>query len=187
MGLDIGGNLITQASSVLTINTGASMRMLSAGSVVRPSHPLFIAVGSTAAAWVNFTQGAWNVVPFGTTLVNANSCYNTTTSRFTAPVTGMYFFQVSIYMYKDGVSDGYYWHPVFAVNGSLGGRTVNTAYPDYRLRGHGIPIATYQDSHITQVYELVAGDYVEHQVYSTGTPTNRYYPPYERFTGFMLG
>ena len=46
MGLDIGGNLITQASSVLTINTGASMRMLSAGGVVRPSQTQFIAWGA---------------------------------------------------------------------------------------------------------------------------------------------
>jgi C1q domain len=188
MGLDVGGNLITQAGSVLTVNTGVSMTMNSAGGVLRPNQIQFQAVGNPGGTWTNFTQGAWNVIPFSTVITNVNSCYNPATSRFTAPVNGEYFFQACCgHLLKDGASDSYYWHPVFAVNGALGGRAVNTAYPYYRIRGYGCPIAAYFDSHITQVYDLLAGDYVEHQVYSNGSPTNRYYTPYTRFTGFLLG
>jgi hypothetical protein len=186
MGIDIGGNAITQASSVLAINTGVSMSLLSAGSVVRPNQIQFQAYGNQVTTWVNFTQGAWNIMPFPNVVVNINSCFNTTTSRFTAPVTGMYFFQASCYILKDGASDGYYWHPVFYVNGGASG-SVNTGYPNYRIRSYGVPVASYHDSHITQVYLLNAGDYVEHICYSNGAPTNRYHTPYQRFTGFLLG
>ena len=43
MGIDIGGNTITQASSVLTVDTGVPMRLLSTGPVVRPNQSQFIA------------------------------------------------------------------------------------------------------------------------------------------------
>ena len=187
MGLDIGGNQITQASSLLTVSTGAAMYIRSTGGVVNHGQIQFIAIGNQVTTWVNFTNATWNIMPFPNAAVNVSSCYNTANSRFTAPVTGMYFFQASCYILKDGVSNGYYFHPSFAVNGGLGVRAVNTAYPNYRIRGHGVSIASYFDSHITEIYELVAGDYVEHMIYSTGTPTNRYHTPYQRFTGFLLG
>ena len=48
--------------------------------------------------------------------------------------------------------------------------------PNYRLRGYGQNIGTYLDSDIRQIYQLAAGDYVEHYVYSTGDAQgNRYY------------
>jgi hypothetical protein len=187
MGLDIGGNTITQASSVLTINTGASMRMLSAGSVVRPNQIQFQAYGNQVTAWVNFTDAAWNKLPFPNVFVNINACYDAANSRFTAPVNGLYFFQASAYIVKNSGSDGYYFHPIFAVNGSLSGRVVNTTYPNYRIRGYGIPFGAYFDTQITQVFELIAGDYVEHYSYATAAGSGQYHTPYQRFTGFLLG
>jgi hypothetical protein len=185
MGLDIGGNTITQASSVLTINTGASMRILSAGGVSSPSQVQFQAIGT--GDWVYLLpNGQWHKMLFGDVRVNTNACY--ASSRFTAPVAGSYFFQASCFMLKDGgASDAYYFHPVFAVNGSTAGGTAN-ANTNYRLRGYGQPIATYLDSDIRQIYQLAAGDYVEHWVYSTGAAGgNRYYGPQSRFTGCLLG
>jgi hypothetical protein len=186
MGIDIGGNTITQASAVLTINTGASMRMLSAGGVSRPQHPQFIAIGT--GDWVYITpDGQWNKMPFGNASVNVGSCYSAALSRFTAPVTGSYFFQASAFLLKDGANPGYYWHPSFYVNGLISGGIVNTAYGNYRLRGYGQTIATYCDSDIRQIYQLAAGDYVEHWFYSTGAGGNRYLGTQSRFTGFLLG
>lgn len=187
MGIDIGGNKITQASSVLTVDTGVPLRLLSAGSVVRPSQVMFIAKGS-AAGWVDFGNG-WNFIrQFGTVLVNAGGCYSGGFSRFTAPVDGMYFFQVTgSHFLKDGASEGYYWHPMFAVNGSNTGRLVFTDTPSYRLRGHGVAMATYDDGSVHQIYPLIAGDYVEYCVYSNGAPFNRYYSPYQQWSGFLLG
>jgi hypothetical protein len=184
MGLDIGGNQITQNGSVLTINTGASMALLSAGGVRRPNQPQFIANGS-GGAWVYITpDGQWNKMPFAGVSLNIGNCF--ANSRFTAPVAGRYFFQCSHYLLKDGANDGYYYHPVFAVNGDIAGRTGNT-YPKYRIGGHGMPISTYCNGDIRQVYDLVAGDYVEGYLFSTGAGGNRRFPDYSRFTGFLLG
>jgi hypothetical protein len=186
MGLDIGGNIITQAGAVLTINTGKPMMLRSDGGVVRPNQIQFVAVGVTAG-WVAFVDAQWQKMAFPSALVNVNACYDTVNSRFTAPVTGMYFFQASCYCVKNSVSDGYFWHPMFAINGSLGVRTVNESYPDYRIRGHGQPIATYVDTDVREIYSLVAGDYVEHYTYCTGANNSNWIPSQSRFTGFMLG
>jgi hypothetical protein len=187
MALDIGGNLITSNTSVLTVNTGVSMTMLTTGGVVRPKQIQFQAIGNQGTAWVNFTDATWNKLPFPTTLVNINSCFDTTNSRFTAPVTGWYFLQASAYIVKNAASDAYYFHPIFAVNGNLNGR-INTSYPNYRIRGYGIPFGCYHDTQITQVYELTAGDYVEHYTYvSAMASSGQYHSPYQRFTGFLLG
>lgn len=185
MGLDIGGNQITQNGSVLTINTGASMALLLAGAVRRPNQCQFIAHGSSTAAWVRFVVG-WNKLPCPTASVNVNACYDTANTRFVAPVAGIYFFQASVFLNKIAAIDSHYMHPLFAVNGSFGAGTVNPDYPDYRIRGYGQPTTAYLDTHVTQIYSLAAGDYVEHYCFSNVTE-NQWYQPYLRFTGFLLG
>lgn len=186
MGLDVGGTQITQASSVLTINTGASMTMRSTGPVLRPQQTQFIAIGT--GEWV-YIEG-WYKMPFQTAPVNVNSCYSTANARFTAPVNGWYFFEAHSYLLKDNANNGYYFHPVFAVNGGISTATVSGS-PNYRLRGYGEPIATYCSGGIYQTYALVAGDYVEHHIYASGgwngSTGNRYYGSHNRFTGFLLG
>jgi hypothetical protein len=187
MGLDIGGNTITQASSVLTINTGKPMRLLSSGPVMRPNQCQFIAEG-TGGAWVNLSNG-WTGLNncFQSASLNVNGCYNTTLSRFTAPVAGMYFFQYcGAHYLKDGANLSYYWHPVFAVNSSQATATASGNI-NYRLRGHGVSIATYDDGSISQIYKLSLGDYVEIWVFSNGSPLNRIYPPYQKWYGILLG
>jgi hypothetical protein len=185
MGLNIGGNTITQASSVLTVSAGAAMQMRSAGAVVRPNQCQFQAIGNQAITWVDFPVSTWNKMPFVTALLNINACYSTATSRFTAPVAGMYLFQASCWILKDGANDGYYFHPIFGVNGQIAGGTA-AGQINYRIRGYGIPFASYSDSQITQVYSLAAGDFVEHYIYTSPGPS-RYHAPYQRFTGFLLG
>ncbi len=189
MGLNIGGNTITQTSSTLTINTGVGMDLLSTGGVRRPRQTQFTAYNAGAAAWVKLTDNVYTKLPFPNPIVNINTCYDAANSRFTAPVGGSYFFQASSYLNK--VADyGNYFHPVFSVNGSVQNGVVNTAYPNLRLRSHGVSIADYLDGQITQVYQLAAGDYVEAYVFSgvrVAGLGNQYYPPYMRFTGFLLG
>ena len=186
MGIEIGPNKITQASSVLTIDTGVPMRVLAAGPVVRPNQALFVA-RNTGGTWTNLANG-WNIITtFNLPIRNQAGCFSG--SRFTAPVAGMYFFQVTgAHLLKDGASVGYYWHPLFAVNGNFAGGVVNNSgVASYRIRGHGVSIASYDDGSITQIYKLAAGDYVEFCMYSNGSPLNRYYAPYQQFTGFLLG
>jgi C1q domain len=186
MGIDIGGNTITQASAVLTVNTGVPMRLLSAGTVVRPSQTLFIARGASAG-WVDLANAWQKITTFTSPIVNVANCYDAGLSRFTAPVDGNYYFQVTAsHFLKDGANNGYYWHPCFGVNGSTAGRSLSGA-TSHRLRGYGVAIAGYEDGSIQQIYPLIAGDYVESWLYSNGSPLNRHYPPYQQWSGFLLG
>jgi hypothetical protein len=186
MALDIGGNLISQSSSVLTITAGAAMQLRATGSVSRPNNCQFQAGGNAAGAWVTLSDTVFNKMPFATPFINDDACYSAANARFTAPVAGTYFFEASCYLVKNGASDAYYFHPMFFVNGS-GSLGVAGDNPNYRIRGHGMSIASYTDSHVTQVYSLAAGDYVEHQLYCNCAGTGQYYAAYTRFTGFLLG
>lgn len=190
MALDIGNNAITQGVSGLVITTtAASMTLNPNGIILRPGHTVFQAIGAQTGTWVYWTTDGWQKVPFATANPNVGSCFSVVNSRFTAPVTGRYFFQASAYLMKDHANNGYYFHPNFWVNG--GQATNGATSASLRLRGYGIAANTYLDSQTTQVIALNAGDYVEHYCYSAGgwngTNGNRYYPNYTRFTGFLLG
>jgi hypothetical protein len=192
MGVNIGGNTIALAGSVLALNTGVPMNLLTSGGVSMPNQTHFIAYGLTSpAAWVYPVSPSWNKMEFPNVFRNDDACYSTTLHRFTAPVDGLYCFQASLYLLKDAVTPGHYFHSTFWVNGGHA-KNVNISYPNYRNRGHGWDIAGYAQGggRITQIYSLIAGDYVEVQLYTTsgtGTNTNRHYPPYARFSGFLLG
>ena len=193
MGLDVGGNIITQASSVLTMNTGANLLLRSTGGVVRPSQPLFTAIGGTTAAWVYWTtEQIYNKVTFTNVTTNVGSCYSAATSRFTAPVAGSYFFQYSIYLLKDVASDGTYFHPLYYVNGFCGDRHCRSlAVATTVYVADGLPMQTYVDGQAFQIYQLAAGDYAEAYIYSNGgwngSIGNRRYPPQERFYRLSIG
>jgi hypothetical protein len=194
MGFDIGGITIAQVGPKLNVHTSADMDLATSGilgSVARPGQTLFIATGVQTSGWVAFVSDAqWQRVSFPVAVKNVGGSYDTGQSSFTAPYDGSYMLQACCgHLLKNGVSPAYYWHPVFAVNGDIAGRVVNTSYPNYRLRSHGVGIASYDVSQITEVYRLTAGDYVQHYIYSTGgnSTNNQHYAPYDRFTGIFLG
>jgi hypothetical protein len=184
MGLDINNTTLTQASGTLTINTGVTTSLTLAGALMRPNNALFSANGP--GTWTYLTAGAWNKLSMPNVIINASNCYSGASARFTAPVDGKYAFQLALYLLKDEAPADRYFHPIFAVNGAMGGRTVNPSYPDYRLRGHGWGIAAYFWGNLSENYDLLAGDYVEPYSYSSYA-TNRWYPANSRFTGFMMG
>src|SRR5476651_787751 len=127
-GLDIGGITLSQGSSKLTINPGVAMSMATGGTISRPGQTMFIAQGNPGIGWTWFTtEQIWNKITFtGTPFVNVGGCFDAVTnSRFTAPYTGSYWFTGSTFLFKDNVSDGYYFHPVFYVNGAGNTRTPN--------------------------------------------------------------
>lgn len=143
--------------------------------------PGFIAGSTTDPGWISIATGTWaKVNQYATTTVyNRGSHYNTSTTRFTAPVTGPYLFIWSVYAYQAS-----YHHPVFAINGNVAGRHVGNQ-ATYRIRGYGY-LANYQtDSQIEEVYYLTAGDYVE--VYVNAGGVSYTYPYYGLFAGIFVG
>lgn len=142
--------------------------------------PMFVAGRATDSGWISVADGAWRKVNDYCTDVgiNTGSCYNTSTTRFTAPISGPYYLMFTAYTYA-----GNYYHPIFGVNGSTTLR--HGSEIKYRLRGHGY-VSNYQtDSQIEEVVWLQAGDYVEVLWATSGTAYH--YAPYSLFAGVYVG
>ena len=74
----------------------------STGRILTPARPAFHAYDASGPAHIELTHGQWGVVPFDTTSINTGGHYNTSSYRFTAPVAGLYFFYIQLYMDKAG-------------------------------------------------------------------------------------
>ena len=142
--------------------------------------PMFVAGKIADPGWVSVSDGGWRKVNDYCTDVgiNVGSCYNASTTRFTAPISGPYYLMFSAYTYA-----GNYYHPVIGVNGSPSAR--HGSETKYRIRGHGY-VASYQtDSQIEEVIWLLAGDYCE--VFWATSGTAYHYAPYSLFAGVYVG
>ena len=142
--------------------------------------PGFIAGSTSDPGWVTIPSGTWTKVnQYATTVVyNKGGHYNTSTTRFTAPITGPYLFVWSVYAYQ--VS---YYHPQFAVNGDV---NLRRGTCPYRIRGYGNASNYQTDAQIEEVIYLVAGDYVEVLTVAGGGVANMYLY-YGLFSGVFVG
>jgi hypothetical protein len=142
--------------------------------------PAFVAGSASDPGWVNpGGSGTWSKINnyATTTVYNRGNHYNTSTTRFTAPVAGPYWFSFTTYLYTDS-----YVHPIFSVNGTLTSNLIGT---QYRIRGHGMVANYAQDAQIEEVIGLSAGDYVEAYWYNSGSCFS--YAFYSLFQGAYVG
>jgi hypothetical protein len=146
--------------------------------------PLFHVGRGNAGVWNSMGTG---VQAFGYTggngYVNIGSCYNTTNYRFTAPWTGFYLFQVSMYCYYPDGGYGYYFHPFFTVNGSSSARRPGGS--PYRIRGYGCYGSYAVDADNCELIYLTAGDYVEQ--YNAVGGGMQVYDSYAAWSGVYIG
>lgn len=194
MGIDITGTTLT-GGSTFTASDSSSNKLFhqdSNGITKLPTNssgvtllPLFHVGRGNTGAWTTMSTG---VQPFnytaGNGYTNIGSCYNTTNYRFTAPWTGIYLFQVSMYCYyPDGSGYGYYYHPFFTVNGSL--TTKKPGGAPYRIRGYGVYGSYANDADMCELIYLTAGDYVEQ--YNAVGGGQQLYPDYAAWSGVYIG
>lgn len=185
MTLNINGATVQTSNSALsmTANSITGLNINSSNFPVQSNRPYFCATGNQGA-WQNMDAG-WTTIVFNTTNVNNGSSYNTSNGLFTAPVSGLYYFEMSMYCQKlgGGVTD--YAHPIFIINGSF--TTRQSSYTtNYRMRGRTYIAGVYSfDTQINDVFYLAAGDYVQTYVYNS--VLQQWYPPYAQFTGFLIG
>ena len=147
--------------------------------------PAFIAGSATEPGWViPGSSGTWSKINnyCAATSLNRGNAYNTSTTRFTAPIAGPYLFIWTTYLYTSS-----YVHPIFAINGSATPYGSATGYynTQYRIRGHGMVANYQQDAQIEEVIYLAANDYVEAWWYNSGTCYH--YPYYSLFQGVFVG
>jgi hypothetical protein len=180
----VGNGTIEGGSSTFTVkNSSATVvyqqGISTSGYTNNSGVPAFIAGYASNPGWVLVGSNDWFKVNqyCTTTVYNRGSYYNTSTTRFTAPITGPYLFIWTAYCYTDT-----YLHPQFYVNGSPSTRRYNTPY---KIRNHGW-VANYAcDAQIEEVIFLTAGDYVEVYFYSGGTTYAYQY--YSLFQGLFVG
>lgn len=156
----------TSIPLLLTTNNTERVRIDSNGYVTMPYQPAFNVYKGGSAANNNA------IILFDNVRFNTGNCYNTSTGRFTAPITGKYQFNVINNMGTANQAD-----TLLRVNGTniIGVEhdpaTGGTAY----WLGLSIPV----------LLQLNAGDYVE--VYVNGTPTTGVEGfPWNAFSGYLV-
>jgi hypothetical protein len=147
----------------------------SSGRVTMPYQVAFSACGAAT----NLTTSAATAMAFSnliSTVVGSTRSggYNTSTYRYTAPVTGLYCF--TLIVYPNGGS-GYTQYAPYK-NGSL----INTATDQFLIT------SSYSDSYMatgTIIIELTANDYVDMRPRSGYTA--KYFGGHSVFSGYLIG
>lgn len=128
---------------IVTLHTAGQerMRIDSAGRMLRPQQPAFTAYGGSAFT----TTGSYQTGVFTSVPVNIGSCYNSSNGRFTAPVTGTYFFSWSFVQMASATGPAAY----LLVNGSAQVSVAAISYWD-----------SYTSASASAVVSLSANDFV---------------------------
>jgi hypothetical protein len=194
IGDDDGGNTVAYATIVSTspdVSDGSEngdlrfettvdgtnaerMRIDSGGRVTIASIPSFLASGSSGT---NATVSANNQFSFGSTDYNTGSHYSTANSRFTCPVSGLYWFYVSLHADTDADD----CRPVLRVNGADYAITVDAAQAFART-----PSPSVIQLNMSLAINLSANDYVELWA-RAGTGSTLYYQGHSWFGGYLIG
>jgi hypothetical protein len=187
MALDIAtANIASSGNAVsITTNSITGLNFNAYNFPVKAKRPYFVAQGT--ADWTQGPAGGgWANIQLNYAVVNNNSCYNTSTYSFTAPVSGFYYFEASTYgqKYPYTTAAGY-MHPIFRINDSYTYRQASATTP-YRLRARTYYDGSYTcDTQINDIFYLAAADYVTYHMYFSNDL--RYYPPYSLFSGYLIG
>ena len=139
-----------------------------------PSKPAFFAKGG---GQVTVGAGSHNVT-FDSAIVNLNSCYSTSTGRFTAPVAGSYFFAGN--MRLDGANETYYRLRV-TKNGSI---SYDYPHSIYDLGRTWDP--AYFSMTVSGVIYLDEDDYTNLLVEVNNDTSVNLYRSESSFTGFLV-
>ena len=141
-----GGIRYSHASDFMRFDTNDAerMRIDSSGRVTMPSQPAFhVRVN-------NSSYLTTSPVPFSNSVFDVGSNFNTSTYRFTAPISGKYYLVLNMYLRTDNNTDAY---PRFRVNGT----NVQYAYLYNNNTGGRIDAVLP----LNRIFNLSAGDYVD--------------------------
>ena len=171
--LAVGGS--ATIAGKLGIGVTNPSEALEVNGIIKNNNPRFYAKNES----VNSTTSTGVLNVFDSTFVNTGNHYNTTTSRFTAPVPGVYMFKFAgLHRY---VSSGGSCELTFAKNGSV----VST-------RGLSLTYVTVSGDNDYNTAEvmlaLIKGDYIEPYIHDITSGTDLYYGGgLSQFSGYLMG
>ena len=149
------------------------MRIDASGRVTLPYQPMFSAY-STAG---NITVATGYIFAYNQVVTNVGGSYNASTYRFTAPVTGSYFFHASAMDRADS-----YWYAAFYVNGSNTAPTSGSMGLDHRTSSVNEEMLNH-----TAILHLNAGDYVDFRIWAGISGRVDLLSNHSSFLGYLLG
>jgi len=137
-------------------NSNTAMTIDSTGRILTPARPSFAA---HLSADVNYgTADAYQKLTFNSTHHNVGGHYSTSTGKFTAPLTGIYYLAATVYMYSTPVAEF-----KFYINGSSLYRFATNSKGDGSVNPNGGTGSV--------IAQLTANDYVEVYVLASTTAT----------------
>ncbi len=189
---------ITTAST-----SGTAISIDSSNRVLTPARPAFFAKGQTGA-WRTLPDGAqWTAIVGGTShttgqngvllntyavnwtdasgggLGNVGGHFDTSTGKFTVPITGLYNFMFSLYAQKIGTAAAGHYLSVNSV--------INTTIQDDWTVYFHQDVNVYGSTEISRQWFLTAGQTFQFALYQSGASQIAFYGSYVRFSGFLIG
>lgn len=154
-----------------TFNKDGILNVCHGGWITMPYQPMFSAFATNATGLT--TDATRRIMPFQTEQTDVGGNYDTTTSRFTAPVAGTYFFQFYC-LQLNGTASHFYFYKNGAqlTPGSGDARAITASSNEGNVAGTG-------------VFTLAAGDYI--QVYYNSDSGGNVYGAHGGFSGFLVG
>jgi hypothetical protein len=169
----VNANNGINAATTLSLQTGGVNRLSidSSGRVTTPNNPSFNVAKADNGGVISAGD-----YPFDLILSNNGNHYSTSNYRFTAPVSGDYFFTAGIQMY--GIADGTGTEINFKKNGS---NYISTGTaPGFRTIVNKVNTLYHNVAYISGIIPLAVNDYVT--VYHSG-----YRGMQSHFSGFLVG
>lgn len=188
----------------LTVSGSEMLRIETNGIVRKPNLPAFAAVGTRGWMYGNTwgaqsgtfellgSQGTTTYMGWTTSHQTGGSNFSNTTGRYTAPVSGYYYFQTMWYLLNDNNITGNYVHCFFARTGTLS-YTPGSRVP-YTIDMHGNRNNYPDGANYQTVMYLSATNYcslyIRYHDPGSSVPTrgtSRMHAGHQVFSGFLIG
>ena len=167
---------ITTAST-----SGTAMSIDSSNRILTPARPAFHAYAASGS-WTVFSNGSWTKIVLPAAVLNTGTYYDTTNSKFVAPIAGVYHFYYKVYgRVQSGAAASTYWQSRFQKNNN-GITGYGALIMGYNYNTSGDETATY-----SMTISLAANDEITVHAVAGGSSNGEYFPTACEFGGHLIG